>query len=185
MTTLIFLRHAETHKDPNISAIDWTLSTYGYKQAQDVAELSPMHQTIAIYTSTESKSIETAKPLAKKLNRQIIQNKAFNEVLRGETFLSKEDFEQEKTKQLQDLNYHAFNGESGFEALERFKNGIEEIILHHPNDTVLIVSHGTILNIYFSYLRGTYQDLPERWQETQFCAYGVVKDGMIVKDIIT
>lgn len=99
--------------------------------------------------------------------------------------MTKEEFETEKVKQLEDLNYHAFSGESGNEALARFKQGVEQVLKENIDKTILIVTHGTVLNIYFADLLNAYDTLPKCWQKTAFCAYGIVEDGSVVKDIVS
>jgi hypothetical protein len=49
---------------------------------------------------------------------------------------------------------------------------------------VLIVTHGTVLNIYFAECLHVLDQLPERWRKTGFCAYGCVEDGVVTKDIV-
>ena len=184
-TKIIFLRHADTQKDPNLNAALWGLSAEGKRQAEEIANLSIMNEVDVIYVSEEKKTALTVEPLAKKLGKEkIIPLSFFNEVKRGDKFLTKEEFEAEKVKQLKDLDYHAFEGESGKEALVRFKQGIDQILKENIGKIILVVTHGTILNIYFADLLNTYDKLPERWRKTAFCAYGVVENGIVVKDIV-
>lgn len=183
-TKFIFLRHAETQKNPDINATFWDLTELGKIQAEKTADLPIMNKVDVIYVSIEKKTSLTAKPLSKKINKKLNSLSFFNEVRRGNKFLTKEDFEIEKIKQLKDLNYHAFDGESGNEALERFKLGIEQISKNNVGKTILIVTHGTILNIYFAYLLDSYDKLPERWQKTNFCVYGIVENEKVLKDIV-
>lgn len=184
-TKIIFLRHADTQKDPNLNAALWGLSEEGKRQAEEVSNLPIMNEVDIIYVSEEKKTALTVEPLAKKLGNEITPLAFFDEVKRGDKFLAKEEFEMEKVKQLQDLDYHAFGGESGKEALARFKQGVELVAKENAGETILIVTHGTVLNIYFAGLLNAYDKLPERWQKTAFCAYGIVEDGNVVKDIIS
>lgn len=182
-TRLIFLRHAHTQKDPSINAAKWVLSENGNKQAENVSEMPLMNSVDVIYVSEEQKTFLTVKPLAQKLNKKPQSLPFFNEVKRGDKFLPKEEFEVEKIKQLKDLSCSAFDGESGMEALLRFKQGIEFVIKENQNKTILIVTHGTILNIYFADLLNAYNELPNRWNRTVFCAVGVVENDKVIRDI--
>ena len=105
---MIFLRHAKTEQDPHLNATAWGLSEEGKRQAQSVSEIPVLNEVDVIYTSEEKKAILTAEPLAKKLGKDISPLSFFNEITRGDGFLSKEMFEEEKVKQLTDLGYHAF-----------------------------------------------------------------------------
>ena len=184
-TKIIFLRHADTQKDPDLNAALWGLSAEGKKQAEEASNLPIMNEVDMIYVSEEKKTTLTVEPITKKLGKGITPLSFFNEVKRGDKFLTKEEFEAEKVKQLNDLNYHAFGGESGNEALTRFKRGIEQVSKENAGKTILIVTHGTILNIYFADLLDAYDKLPERWQKTAFCAYGITKNEGVIKDIVS
>ena len=184
MTKIIFLRHADTQKDPTINAALWGLSEKGQLQAEEVSKNGVMDEVCIIYTSEERKTSLTAEPIAKKLSKETYPLPFFDEVKRGDKFLTKEEFEAEKVKQLTDLSFNAFGGESGFEALSRFKQGVLKVIKQHKGKTILIVTHGTILNIYFADLLNAYDKLSERWAKTAFCAFGVVENGIVVKDIV-
>lgn len=183
-TKIIFLRHADTQKDPNLNAALWGLSEEGKKQAEAVTNNQAMHDIDVIYVSEEKKTALTVEPLAKRLEKEITPLAFFDEVKRGDKFLTKEEFEAEKVKQLEDLEYQAFGGESGKEALARFKQGVEQVSKENTGKTILIVTHGTVLNLYFADLLNAYDKLPERWKNTAFCAYGVVENGKVVKDIV-
>ena len=183
-TKIIFLRHADTQKDPNLNAALWGLSEEGKKQAEEVVNLPIINEVDVIYVSKEKKTALTVEPLVKKLGKEVISLAFFDEVKRGDKFLTKEEFEAEKVKQLKDLDYHAFGGESCKEALARFKRGVEQVSKEDTGKTILIVTHGTVLNIYFADLLNAYDKLPERWQKTAFCAYGVVESDVVTKDII-
>ena len=119
-----------------------------------------------------------------RLDKKVHLVSYFNEVKRGDKFLTKEEFEIEKTKQLINLDCHAFGGESGIEALARFKEGVKWVVSQNQGKTILIVTHGTVLNIYFADLLNIHEGLLGRWQKAAFCAYGIVENGKVVKDII-
>lgn len=182
---IIFLRHAETQKDPNANAALWGLSKLGEKQAEKLTAVPDLQVIDVIYTSQERKTALTVEVLARSLNQDIKPLAFFDEVKRGDTFLSQDEFEAEKVKQLRDLTYPAFDGESGHDALSRFKQGVDFVLQENPGKTILIATHGTVLNIYFAHLLDAYDSLPERWRRTGFCAYGIVENGRVVKDIIS
>src|ERR1035437_9085488 len=127
-TQLIFLRHAHTQKDPLINAAKWGLSGDGKQQTRKVSEMPIMNSVDVIYVSEEQKTFLTVEPLAKKLNKNPQALPFFNEVKRGDKFLTKEEFKSEKVKHLTNLSYAAFDGETGIEALARFKTGIDFVV---------------------------------------------------------
>lgn len=185
-TKIIFLRHADTEKDPNANASLWGLSEKGKAQALLLLDNQDITEIDLIYVSQEQKTYLTVEPVVLNLKKEVLESSNFNEVKRGDKFLSKEEFEEEKKKQLTDLSYHAFNGESCEEALERFKEGVLNITKNNEGETILVVTHGTVLNLYFgSLLNVNIEKLNERWKNTDFCAYGIVVDGEVIKDIVS
>lgn len=44
-------------------------------------------------------------------------------------------------------------------------------------------THGTVLNMYFAKILNAFDELPDRWSGTPFCAMGVIEDGEIIQDI--
>ncbi len=184
MTKIILLRHADTQKDSSAHSSKWLLSKEGQKQSQDLLDNELLQDVDIIVTSTEEKARLTVEPLAKKLGLEPTANDDFSEVRRGDKFLSNEDFEREKEKQLTDLDYKAFNGELGNEAFIRFNETLEELVSLNPNKTILITTHGTILNIYLAKRFDKLGQIVERWHKTPFCGYAIIEDGQLIKDIV-
>lgn len=183
-TTIIFLRHADTEKNPNQNAKQWGLSANGREQAERFVD-DPICDSIeVIYSSNESKSILTATPVADKLHIEILRDGGFNEVARGDTYLSDEDFALEKQRQLDDWDHPAQGGETGNQALDRFELSVRNIAQKHAGKVILVVSHGTILNLYFAKITNPKEQTFARWERTGFCSYGIVENGVVVKDIV-
>ncbi len=180
MTKIIFLRHAKTKKNPSLNSFFWKLSEEGKKQAEEIE----IKNVDVIYSSKEPKAFLTVLPLSKKIKKEIYPLSFFDEVKREDGFSSEEEFKKEKSKQLENLSYCAFNGESGKEALERFEKGVLKIEKENKEKTILVCSHGTILNIYFAKKLNAYNNLKERFLKTDFCSYGIIENGNVIKDII-
>lgn len=174
--TIIFIRHADTQKDPSISARDWTLSEKGFEQAQQLTDNPDFLSIQHFFVSSEQKTKLTIHPLADKLGLLdfITTEPDFDELKRGTMFLSKEEFEKEKKLQLENLDYKAVDSESCNEALTRFKLGINRV-LSRSEQTVAVVSHGTILNCYFADILDCNNELPKRWLNTPFACYGIIE----------
>jgi len=184
-TRLIFIRHARHKTDPSVHQIEWVLNAEGEEQARGIARNAELALADILCASEETKARLTLAPLAEKLGKDIVISSAFNEVWREKNFLTDEEFALEKKRQLADLDCHAFNGESGNEALARMKAGVDLLCKQYPNKTIIIATHGTILSIYFADVLGVLDELPKRWQKTAFGAYGIIEDGKVIKDIVT
>lgn len=178
-----FIRHAETQKDSSVPSIRWGLSDAGEKQSQEIAIANTFNTIDIIISSEEEKAYATVKFLAGKLEKNVLRMSEFNEMVRGEKFLSKEEFEKLKREKLEDLDCKKDGGESGREALARFENGIKELDDAYENKTIMIASHGTVLALYFAKLGNTWNDIYTRWSRTGFCAWGRVADGVVERDV--
>jgi broad specificity phosphatase PhoE len=137
-----------------------------------------------IYSSTDIDTIHFIKPLAEKLNLKIIQNKNLDEVRIDEKYLPNYEFELEKLKQLEDLYYPAFGGETAIDALKRFSNEIKKIQNENQDKTIVVVSGKTILNLYFAKLQNNFNEIIDRWKNTDFGSIGIVEEGKVTKDLV-
>ena len=182
-TKIYFIRHVDTLKDPNQNASKWVLSSKGEEQAREISELAFLQDCDVIFVSSEIKTYLTIEPLAKKVNIGIVENPDLDEVRRGDKFFTKEEFEIEKFKQLEELDYPAFGGETANQALQRFSNAVNLIKKTYEGKSIIIVSHGTILNLYFASILSKFSDLKNRWSNTKFGAIGIIEDNKVLKDI--
>lgn len=182
--TYYFLRHADTKKDSNLHATLWSLSELGVAQSVGIVESGLFDEIDLIVTSNELKAQQTAGPLATKLGLIIVINSDFREVERGEKFLTQEEFEKLKKAKLEDLDCDFDGGETGRRALKRFEYGIKDLENNYHGKKILIVSHGTILSLYFAKVKNDFSGIFDRWQSLKFCALGVIKDNEVVKDIV-
>ncbi|MDO8260331.1 MAG: histidine phosphatase family protein [Candidatus Magasanikbacteria bacterium] len=179
-----FLRHAEVKKDSNIHATLWGLSEFGVVQAREIAENEMFNDIDLIITSTEIKAHQTAEPIAKKLKLEIIEMSNFCELGRGEKYLTLEEFEKLKKAKLEDLDCDLDGGETGREALKRFEYGIKSLEDLYSGKKIIIVSHGTILSLYFAKVKNDFSDIFKRWKNLEFCAFGIIGEDKIIKDIV-
>jgi broad specificity phosphatase PhoE len=181
----IFLRHAETIKDPNKNSVDWDLVPEALAFVNDYINQGEFENVTKIISSTESKAIATAKPVLEYLNnKRKIENKNkivlelnedFVEVKREKKFLTDEEFLDQKKRELANLDNIENGVESDRAALLRFIKGIEDAEDKYENENILIVSHGTIMTLYFAYLQNEMEDIFARWEKIKFCALGKVE----------
>ena len=184
MNKYFFLRHAKTINDPAKHAVEWSLEKGALSILDSYIKDGLFDDVKVIATSTEPKAIATAQPISKYLNIKTISQRAFNEVERSGVFLTDEEFLEQKRKQFQNINFTPVGGESTSDAIIRFNSGIEVLEKKYTNSDILIVSHGTILTLYFSEILNNFEKAFERWSVLNFCALGIVKEGKVLKDIV-
>lgn len=68
-------------------------------------------------------------------------------------------------------------------ALERFKTGIAKLEEENEGQTILVITHGTVLTLYFAEQTGKWERIFDRWKRLPFCAIGLVENGKVVKDL--
>ena len=182
--TFFILRHAETKIDLTRKASEWLLTEEGEKEVEKIAKEVFRKKFDLICSSSEKKALQTASPFAEKSNLKINQIYEFRELNRdkGNQFTDVEYYQIVELV-LKNRNRIYNNWETANEALTRFKNKFQEIDEINENKTILIVSHGLILNLFFAHLLNDFSDIYERWKHTKFCDYGILDKGTLLKDI--
>lgn len=181
---IIFLRHALTKFDPNKPANKWILRDEGIEQISQLCDYKIFFDVDIIISSTEKKAIQTAHYITKNVEKKIITNSALNELNRGEKAIeTAEEYRQCVKAIFNDL--HIGGWETAENALKRFRDEIAKIDQEHTEKTILIVSHGIILSLYFGFLLTIdSSNLFERWEQFKFCTWGIVENNKVTKDII-
>ncbi|UCH04892.1 MAG: histidine phosphatase family protein [Candidatus Thorarchaeota archaeon] len=185
MTTLIhLLRHAETKLDPSVPADRWHISEKGMESARVLASSGVFDNVDMIVTSAEDKAYETAMPIAKRIDVDITRNSSFNEMNRGTgPFTSHEEYLERVHSALSVPESSISGWETAANALRRFEQGIHNIESETGARSLLLVSHGLVLSLYFAHLLGT-EEVYERWRRLDFCSWGTVRNRKVVKDIV-
>ena len=185
LTTLIhLLRHAETKLDPSALADRWHISEKGAESALVLASGGVFDNVDLIITSAEDKAFETAVPFARRIDADITRNPSFNELNRGTgPFTSPEEYLERVRIALSDPESSSSGWETAADALRRFEQGIHTIESRTGAHSLLLVSHGLVLSLYFAHLLKT-EKVYERWRRLGFCSWGTVRNGRVVKDIV-
>lgn len=182
--TFYFLRHGATQRDSNFPISQWKLSEKGIEQAKKLAEQDIFDEIDIIISSTEEKAHQTAKPIANKLKKEIIQIKEISELNRDNGgFMESEEYEQAVKYSLEHLDKSVHNWETAIHALERFSKKIEEIDTQYEKKNILIVGHGFTINLYFAKLLQALNNVYERFNINSYGDWGIIKDQRVIKDI--
>ena len=183
--TFYFLRHAETEIDREVPVSYWRLTKEGRRAAYELADAGMFDDVDMIVTSEESKAIETAEPIAKRLGTQPMCVAELGEIHRDSGgFLDKKDFDKAIHFSLTNLDNSKHEWEKGRDALERFEGAIERIDSEYEHKNILIVAHGCVVNLYFAHLLGRLHEAHARMVKTRFCDWGVVQNGEVIEDIV-
>ncbi len=157
MTTLVLLRHGQTdwnlaHRYQGLT--DISLNETGEQQAREANKLMHTFHFDAVYCS----DLDRAKTTARLALRDVFpfENIIYDRRLRERSFGIYEGGPYDKDKMPQnyvdamksDPEKFSFpEGESLLDVEKRIRPFYYEILEKHPNDTVLLVAHGSLLSI--------------------------------------
>ena len=183
--TFYFLRHGKTIVDRKMPISKWVLSDMAEKQAYQLAEDGIFNGVDVIFSSTEEKAYQTAKPIADALKKEVLQLSEIAELNRDAGgFMEAEAYEKAAKYCLTHAAESISNWETAESALNRFSKKIEKLDVEYDNTVILIVGHGYTINMYFAKLLGKLDSVYERLETNSFADWGIVKNNAVVKDIV-
>jgi len=119
---LILVRHSAVQIDTAVPSHQWPLSADGRSRCHSLApKLTPYNPTRFI-TSEEPKAIETGQILADALAVSAMSASGLQE--------------------------HDRHGTPYFESREAFETAVQQELSSHPQETLAIVSHGTVMTLF-------------------------------------
>ncbi len=163
MTKLIFVRHAQADSNQKAKVcfngtLDEDLTVKGVIQAKKAAEKLKNITINHIFSSSLKRAVQTAEIINHYHNLNIIIDKRLNEanfgLWEGMTMSEvKSKYPEMYNNRLKDkYHYRIKHGESYEDVENRVSSFLNEIIKKYNNDTVLIVTHATVLKLIFKYL---------------------------------
>lgn len=173
MKYLILVKHSLPEIVKNVPASEWTLSKKGRALAQTLAEKLAHYQPEILISSIEPKALQTAEIIRNSLGLNLITVENLHEHDRRKTsYLSKHDFEASVQKFFNKPEKLVFGSETANQAHKRFRDAVFSVQKRFPNQTILIVSHGTVISLFVSRLLGIAEFL--FWQELGLPAFVVL-----------
>ncbi len=152
---LILVKHSLPEIVENLPAREWKLSEEGRIRAQQLAERLRPFQPEYIISSLEPKAKETAEIIAGRHNLEFHVADDLHEHDRSKTpYLSKDDFQAAMHEFFEKSDTLVFGSETADEAYARFYQAVRSVLDCHPNEAVVIVSHGTVISLFVSRLTG-------------------------------
>lgn len=145
---LTLIRHSKTILEPNVPNPLWQLSDEGIALATELSKKDVIQDIDVMYTSLQTKALQTSLILAKDNHIQIKTNPDLTE-LTSITIEFFSDYE-EKVRQLYAGEVSRINGgETLEEGRKRFNSAIESIVSQEKSvENIGIVAHGNILSLF-------------------------------------
>ncbi len=172
-TTLLLIRHGETawNAEHRIQGqLDIPLSPLGILQAARLAECLSNEPIDAVYSSELSRAWLTAVPVADRLGLDIIaeprlreRSFGFFEGLTLDEIAERYPMEFARWR-ARDPAWQLDGGESGQQLIERVLDAIGDIAVRHAGRTVVLVSHGGVLDVVYRAARSLAWHAPREHQ---------------------
>jgi broad specificity phosphatase PhoE len=156
MLTIYFARHGQTeHSRENsfCGTLHAPLTPDGHRMAEALAEHWSHLPIQAVYASDRSRAIDTARPIAKRLNLTVQVEPGLGEIAYGEwEGRSEDEVEREQPEAFRAWHAHPDlvappGGETALQIEKRALAAIERIRGKAPDGAVLVVSHKATLRI--------------------------------------
>jgi broad specificity phosphatase PhoE len=151
MPNFILVKHSLPDISPQIPANEWHLSDEGLQRCQILAEKLSPYSPDLIYSSPEPKAIETASIVSKKLSLDIDIALDLHEHRRQTVkLMDQKVFEDSVANFFSYPNDLVFGEETAAQALERFSACIHSLIINNPAETLVFVTHGTVITLFIA-----------------------------------
>ncbi len=162
MTEVTFIRHGQTEwntQKREMGHLDSPLTKKGEKQAAALAERLKGYKFSALYSSDLGRAFQTAQYISMAINLPIITDKELRErnmgIFQGHT--------RKEMAELYPTEWSLYNSESKFDYVipqgesqrERYERSVRvfnRLANQHPEEKIVIISHGGILRGIFEYV---------------------------------
>jgi broad specificity phosphatase PhoE len=155
MKYLILVKHSLPEIVESISAREWTLSEEGKSRAHHLTGRLKPYQPEVIISSAEPKAIQTAEIIAHTLGlpSRVVEN--IHEHDRSQTpFLPPEEFERKVQAFFDQPDRLVFGNETANQSHQRFREAMQALLKNDRDQTLIVVSHGTVISLFVSRLTG-------------------------------
>ncbi len=147
MTVIYFVRHAHSHFTED--EYNRPLSDKGFEDRDRVTNLFKNKIIHTIYSSPYNRAVQTVEGIAQEHKLQINTIDSLKErILSTENIL---DFDAAIQQVWSHPNLAFEGGESNEFAMQRAITALQKIILAHPNDNIVIGTHGNVMALIMQY----------------------------------
>ena len=156
MKPLILVKHSLPEIVEHVPAREWVLSEDGRQRAQRLVQRLKQYQPEVVSSSTEPKAHETARILAEGLGLGFEVYDGLHEHDRSNSpYYSKDEFHSLVQEFFKEPDVLIFGNETAGQALGRFRAAVDSLLKLYKGRVILIVTHGTVISLYVSWLSGS------------------------------
>jgi broad specificity phosphatase PhoE len=152
VSNLILVRHSISDAQPDKPAASWGLTPEGVAHCRSLAHKLATYQPNRIFASVEPKASHTAALIAAQLSMVWTAAAGLHEHDReGEPFTSQAEFQQRVADFFARPDELVMGRETAGQAQTRFVTAVQNLVAQHPGNTLLVVTHGTVMTLFTSY----------------------------------
>jgi len=156
MKQLILVKHSLPEVVEDIPAREWELSERGRLLPKLLANRLKQYQPEVIVSSIELKARQTAEIISAELGLASHIEEGLHEHDRSRSpFYPKDKFQALVREFFDKPDVLVFGDETANQALTRFRESMNTILKTHAGKNLVIVSHGTVISLFVSWLDGT------------------------------
>ena len=150
MTTIYFIRHAQSHQSMRVAFADWPLSEAGRMQAVQLAELLQTLDLSRLYSSPFLRCRQTIGPFVERSGLDL----AHHHDLRERHFAPTvpEGFADIWRRSWIDFDFAIPGYECNRLAQQRFIAAVREIAHSHPGEAIGVCTHGNVIGLFLHHL---------------------------------
>ena len=158
MTELVLVRHGETDMNRELrfqGQVNVSLNATGHEQARRLAARLAGEKADAVYASDLLRAMQTAAPIADEMALAPVTDSGLREQAFGLVDgMRVDDIQREHPQAWQewlrfDEDFAMPQGESTREFHARVMASVQRVVLAHPGQTVLVVTHGGVLDMIY------------------------------------
>jgi broad specificity phosphatase PhoE len=169
---LILIRHSISNLDPDLSPHQWGLTDEGRMCCIPLAKQLQIHEPEIVITSIEPKAIQTGEIVAQELGISCWTADGLHEHEREQSnILGQEEWEKQIANLFASPDTLIFGKETANQALVRFAGAVESILSTYPHKKIAVVTHGTVMSLFYSQITG--RDAFKFWRELESPAFYV------------
>lgn len=156
MAFLMFIRHAETLRLPDVPAREWPLSPQGEVSAHQLAETlrAKKHVPDVLLLSEVPKAAQTGQILAAAWEKPAKIWPDLHEHRRDQVAFDAKAFHEGVARFFAQPNRLVFGEETANQVHSRFTDAVKRGMNEHPGQSLAIVAHGTVITLFLCRLLG-------------------------------
>jgi broad specificity phosphatase PhoE len=164
LANLILIRHSQTDARPDVPKHDWGLTVEGKQRAQALAPLLSPYAPFTLVSSPEMKARQTAAPIEQHYNlrRQEIADLREHDRHNVAWAGSEEAFRAAVIHFFEHPDELVLGEETGRQALERFTQAIQRLLVDYSDRNIVAVTHGSVITLFAAHFAGV--DALQFWQ---------------------